>query len=143
MSQRIIAAIIAALTIGFSCVLQTYASPKSQRKEQLAERVKAAVGKLGTGPEARVKIELRNGTKIRGYISEAKGNEFVVVQSGTDTITSVPYAEATAIKGHNAKTGAEVSIASGKSSGQNFIAIGLAATVIVIVALAIHASGQH
>ncbi len=59
-------------------VHQTFAETKG---DLFAGKVKAEIAKLGTGSDARVKIKLKDGTKIKGYIMEAGENQFVVMNS--------------------------------------------------------------
>ncbi|MDQ3754151.1 MAG: hypothetical protein M3371_05400 [Acidobacteriota bacterium] len=46
-----------------------------------AERVKARVGKIGSGLKARVHVGLQDGTKLQGFISQIAEQSFVVVRT--------------------------------------------------------------
>jgi hypothetical protein len=76
---------------------------------QLAEKVKASISKLGTGEDAKVKVKLNDGTKLRGYVSGVYQNHFFVT-SDKDETTEVSYQEIKQVKGNNLSTGAKVAI---------------------------------
>jgi len=66
--------------------------------------------KLGTGKDARVKIKLRNGTKLKGYVSEINDESFFVVEDSTGATTEVPYPQTKQVKGNNLSSGAKIAI---------------------------------
>lgn len=57
----------------------------------LTEQVKVKVARLGVGDKARVTVRLKDGKKLKGYISQAKDEEFVVRDRKTDTPSVVLY----------------------------------------------------
>jgi hypothetical protein len=102
--KRILSVALIGLLLNFVCYASAAAS--SNRKEiEFAERVKAAVAKLGTGLEARVEVRLRDKTKLKGYIREASEDSFIVVDDKTGTAVQVPYAQVKQVKGNNRLTG--------------------------------------
>ncbi len=78
-----------------------------------AEKVKAAVAKLGSGPDEKVKLKLSDGTKLNGYVSEIKAESFSVTNERTGVVTQVGYANAKQIRGNNLSTKAKVAIGLG------------------------------
>ncbi len=90
-----------------------WAKSKAGKEAQQAEKIKTAILKLGTGPDARVNLKLRDKTKVAGYIRAAGAESFVVVDAATETATSVPYPNVTQVKGNNLSTGAKVAIVLG------------------------------
>jgi hypothetical protein len=74
------------------------------------EKVKAAIAKLGTGPSAQIEIELRDNSKLKGYIKEANEDHFVLVSSANGSATEVAYPQVKHVKGNNLSTGAKVGI---------------------------------
>ena len=46
---------------------------------------------MGTGRDAAVEVKLKDGTKLKGYISEANDDHFVVTDAKTGSRTVVPY----------------------------------------------------
>ena len=74
------------------------------------EKVKAAIAKLGTGPSAQIEIELRDKSKLKGYIKEANEDHFVLVSSATGSTIEVAYPQVKHVKGNNLSTGVKVGI---------------------------------
>lgn len=89
-----------------------WAKSKAEKEAQQTAKIKTAILKLGTGPDARVNLKLRDQTKIAGYIREAGAESFVVVDSAA-TATTVTYPNVTQVKGNNLSTGAKVAIVLG------------------------------
>ena len=65
----------------------------AQAPPMTPEKAKIEVAKLGLGEKARATITLKNGTKIKGYVSQADENDFVVRDRKTDTPTTINYAD--------------------------------------------------
>ncbi len=85
----------------------------TNRQAGLAESVKTEIAKLGTGPDARIELKLHNGTRVKGYISEAQATEFKVVDSKTGAATTVPYPQVRKVKGNNLAQGVKIVIGVG------------------------------
>lgn len=49
------------------------------------------ISKLGIGQEAKIKVKLKDGTKIKGYITEMSESQFVIIDSKTNQPVPVPY----------------------------------------------------
>jgi len=79
-----------------------------QREQRYAEEVRAAVASLGAGPDARVEVRLRDKTKLKGYVSRADEDGFVVVNARTGAATQVAYPQVKKVKGHNLSTGDKI-----------------------------------
>ena len=94
-----------------------WAKSKAEKEAQQAEKIKTAILQLGTGPDARVHLKLRDKTKVAGYIEAAGADSFVVVDATTGTTTTVPYPNVTQVKGNNLSTGAKVAIVLGIVAG--------------------------
>ena len=103
------------------------AKSPSEKEARLTEKVKAGIARLGTGPEARIKLKLRDGRRVEGYISQINESAFVVMDTKTNTATTVSYPQVKQVKGNNL------------SSGVKF-AIG-AAVVVVLLLILFH--GNH
>jgi preprotein translocase subunit SecF len=88
----------------------TYAGSKEEKETRFAEKVKEGISKLGTGADARVEVKLRDKTKLKGYVSEADADSFVVVDEKTNTISRMTYAQVKQVKGNNLSTAAEIAI---------------------------------
>ncbi|HLL14290.1 MAG TPA: hypothetical protein VK388_04360 [Pyrinomonadaceae bacterium] len=71
---------------------------------QLLEGVKVKVARLGVGEKARVTVRFKDGTKLKGYISQAKDSEFIVRDRKTDAPSVVRYQDVARVdsnRGHS------------------------------------------
>ena len=91
----------------------TYAGSREEKATRFAEKVKEGIGKLGTGPEARIEVKLRDKTKLKGYVNEAREDSFVIVDEKTGATSTVTYAQVKQVKGNNLSRGAEIAIGVG------------------------------
>ena len=108
-------------------LLQATAAPAlaktaAEKEAKRAEKVRTQLAKLGTGADARVKLELRDKTKLEGYIGEAGPESFVVV-SKAGAATTVAYPQVVKAKGHNLSTGAKIGIGIGIGAGITLLII--------------------
>ena len=76
------------------------AAPQGQQRTS-AEEVKIKVAKLGTGSKAKATVWLTNGTKVKGYVSQAGENDFVMRDRKTNAPTTVNYADVTKFERNN------------------------------------------
>jgi maltose-binding protein MalE len=90
---------LAALLILAPVAGTAVAAPQRQRTS--AENVKIKVAKLGTGSKAKATIWLTNGTKVKGYVSQAGENDFVMRDRKTDVPTTISYADVTKFERNN------------------------------------------
>jgi small nuclear ribonucleoprotein (snRNP)-like protein len=98
MLKKIITALVAILIFNLATV--AYVSDPTSKEAKLIEKVRTNIVKLGTGPNAKVELKLKDGSKLKGYVKEADENKFVVVDSlGAET--TVPYPNAKQVKGNN------------------------------------------
>src|SRR3982751_5643814 len=74
------------------------AKSPSEEGARLAEKVKSGIARLGIGPEARVKLKLRDGSRLEGYISQISEESFVVMDTKTNTATTVLYPQVKQVK---------------------------------------------
>ena len=104
---------------------------KEEKEVRLAQKVKAAVLKLGKGSNARVRVKLNDKTKLAGYISEVKDDSFVLVVSKTGAATDIAYTEVAGVQGHNLSTGVSVAIG-----------IGIGVGLFFLITLILHSTGH-
>jgi len=81
MSKKLLSLVLVGLLLNIVGVIPAYASSKEDTRARFAEKVKEGISKLGTGPEARVEVKLRDGRKLKGYISATGENNFVIVDA--------------------------------------------------------------
>jgi len=77
----------------------------TEKDAKFAEKVKANIAKLGTGKVAKVEIKLKDGTKMKGYVSEAKVSSFVLTSEDNGMSKEIPYLQVKQVKGQNLSTG--------------------------------------
>jgi len=63
-----------------------------------AAKVRMDVFKLGVGEKARVEVKLRDNSKLKGYIGEAKADSFTVVDSENGYRQTIAYADVDKVK---------------------------------------------
>jgi hypothetical protein len=80
---------------------------------KFAAKVKTEVAQLGSGTAARVEVELRDRTKLKGYILQSDANEFVLVNARDGKVVGVSYPQVRTVKGNNLATGVKVAIGIG------------------------------
>ena len=80
------------------------AKTQAERDAQTLEAVKVKVARLGVGEKARVTVKFKDGTKLKGYISQVKDDEFIVRDRKTDAPSVVLYRDVTRVdsnRGHS------------------------------------------
>jgi hypothetical protein len=91
--------------------------------QMTADQAKVEVAKLGLGEKARATITLKNGRKVKGYVSRADENDFVIRDRKADTPTTINYADVAKVqkdRGHS--TARNLAIGIGIGAGA-FLAI--------------------
>ena len=127
MLKKVCSVLLSALLLqaaAFTALAKSGAEKESKR----AEKVRAQLAKLGTGRDALVRLELRDKTRLGGYVSEAGPESFVVVNEA-GAATTVAYPQVVKARGNNLSTGAKIAIG-----------IGIGAGITLLIALLIAAS---
>lgn len=122
MFRKLVTLILVALVINLVGVRLAYAESKEEKQARFAEKVKTNVLKLGTGESTRVKVKLRDQSKLEGYISDAGAETFTVTDRKTGVATTVAYPQVKSVQGNNLSTGAKIAIG-----------VGIAAAIIFII----------
>lgn len=112
MTKRLIALTLA-LLLGHAGAAAASAKTKAEKDVEMAGKVRQAVLSLGTGEQARVKVRLRDGSKLEGYVVGAGDAAFTVVSAKTGAARVVPYPQVGQVKGNNLSTGAKIAIVAG------------------------------
>ena len=100
MLQKMVSLVLACFLFTSVWAAPVVASTQATKEEEHVRKVKAKVMKLGTGTKARVEVKLKDGSKLKGYISEINEDHFVVTQltrSLQTLVTSVPAADLPAL----------------------------------------------
>ena len=125
MFKKYLTFIITVLLINLTLSTTAFAETREEKEAKFAEKVKVNITKLGTGKDAKVQVKLKDGTKLKGFISKINDDSFTVSNETTGTETEIPYPKAKQVKGNNLSTGDKI-----------WIAVGVTA-VVLIVALSI------
>jgi hypothetical protein len=99
---------------------------KTVQGDSRVEKVKADVARRGTGEKARVTVKLQDGSKLKGYISQAEDDSFTLTDSKTGQNRTLAYRDVAQVKKQGGlSVGAKLGIGLG-------IAVGALALVYVI-----------
>ncbi len=101
------------LVFNFAGGGSVFAQTQSDKDAKKIQKIKSKVAKYGTGEKAKVKVSLRNQTKIKGYISAIEDDSFTVTDKKTGTTTKVDYAQVKDVSRNNLSTNAKIAIALG------------------------------
>ncbi len=110
MLKRILLMTLLVLVTNLAVSPYVFASGNAEKEAEFAEKVKSEIAKIGVGTDARIKVKLKDGTKLKGYVSEIKDTEFSVTDAKTGKTIPVPYSHAKQIKGNNLLTGVIIGI---------------------------------
>ena len=111
MSKRIVSYCLTALLLNLFCLTSVaVGSPAKSKEDEQVDKLRAEIMRLGTGPDARIKVKLRDKTKVSGYVGEAGEDSFVVVDSKTGQPTRIPYPQVGQVKANNFSTGQKIVI---------------------------------
>ena len=113
MIKKVLSLVLVGFLLTVAGVRPAYAGSKEEKQIRFAEKVKEGIGKLGTGAEARIEVKLRDKTKLKGYVSEAGEDSFVIVDEKTSAASTVTYAQVKQVKGNNLSTAAEIALGIG------------------------------
>lgn len=92
---------------------------QAEKDAQTLEQVKVKVARLGVGERARVTVKYKDGTKLKGYISQAKDDEFIVRDRRTDAPSVVRYRDVARVdsnRGHSTARNVAIGTAIGVGS---------------------------
>jgi glucose/arabinose dehydrogenase len=101
--------------------LQTQANEAKQ-----AAKAKAEVQKRGVGEQSRVRVSLRDGTEVKGYISKVEENSFEVTDRKSGKVIAISYNNVEKVKGPGLSKPAQIAIGVG-------IVVGVVAGIFLAV----------
>jgi hypothetical protein len=122
MFKKVCSVVLSALLLQAAAV-PAFAAASAEKEAKRAEKVRTQLARLGTGEDARVRVILRDKTRLEGYVSEAGASTFAVTDRAGKT-TTVEYGQVSKARGHNLSTGAKIAIGVG---------IGAAVTLIIFL----------
>ena len=121
MSKTNISILIAILIFQFIFIAP--ASGQSSNAGTESAKIKETLAKRGIGEKSKVKIKLRDGREIKGYIAELNADDFVIAESKTNVRTTIAYADAAKVKKSGLPLGAKIGIAA--------LVVGAVAVVVI------------
>ena len=113
MFKKILSVVLVGLLLNVSGGGFAYAGSKEEKEARFALKVREGISRLGTGTDARIEVKLRDKTKLKGYVSEAGEDSFVIVDEKTKAASTVTYAQVKQVKGNNLSTAAEIALGVG------------------------------
>src|SRR5687768_6760993 len=81
---------------------------QSADSERDTARIKTELAKRGTGAKSKVKIRMRDGRTVKGYVAELNADDFAVADSKTNVRTTIPYANVAQVKKQGFSLGAKI-----------------------------------
>ena len=124
MLKKVCSVVLSALLLQAAAV-PAFAATSAEKEAKRAEKVRTQLAKLGTGKDALLRVELRDKTKLEGYVSEAGAESFVIInKAGVATV--VTYPQVKKAQGHNLATGDKIVIG---------IGIGVAIVLIIVYSM--------
>jgi hypothetical protein len=114
-----------------AAIVPAFAATKAEKEAKRAEKVRVELAKLGTGKDARVKLELSDKTKVEGYLSAATEDHVAVTDDKGNT-TVVTYPQVKKAQGNNLSTGAKIGIG-----------IGIGAVVVLVILYSMYAANER
>jgi hypothetical protein len=101
--NRFIAVLLAVLLFAAGSTTPAFAGTRAEKEAKFAAKVREGISGLGTGPDARIKVKLRDKTKLAGYVSHVGDTDFKVIDvAGLET--TVPYPDVAQVHGNNLRT---------------------------------------
>ncbi len=81
------------------------AAADTENDVKFAEKVKASVIKLGADENSKIAVKLRDGTELKGYLSDVKDFGFVLKSGETGAAKEIQYSQVKQIKGQSFSNG--------------------------------------
>jgi small nuclear ribonucleoprotein (snRNP)-like protein len=78
-------------------------SAQTDKDAALAAKIKTTVAERGTGEKKRVEVKKKDGTKLKGYISQADEDSFTLIDSTTKQSTEIDYGDVAKVKNRSSK----------------------------------------
>ena len=102
MHNRILSTVLAVLLIN----LISYAQARVDEKpndDKAADKIFSTVFRLGVDGSRLVKVILRDGTELTGYIRDINDDDFVLVGDGSGTVNKLTYRQVKQVKPYQSR----------------------------------------
>lgn len=125
MQNKFVSLLLAFWLSGVVGIQNTYANYQTEAQVRATAKMKEKIQKRGVGKSSRVVVVLRDGAKLKGHISEAGDDTFMIVAANSCAQTRLAYSEVKQVKSGG-----------GLSTGSKFlIGLGIAAGALVILSI--------
>jgi hypothetical protein len=91
MEKKILSFFLIGLLFNLTCYSMALANFEIQ--DEIAEKIKLEVLKLGVGSHARIKVKLRDNTTVKGYVSESNDHYFIITNEQSKFTTRIKYTD--------------------------------------------------
>ena len=102
-------------------VLMVYPVPRALAQQQLTDpgvvKIKTDIARRLRDEKTNVTVKLRNGSELKGRITQAVENMFTLKEKNTGTQRDISYADVTKVKGQGLSKGAKFGILTGVIAG--------------------------
>ena len=94
--------------------------------DNVVEKVKTDVFRRGTGEKSKVVVKMKDGTKMKGYISQTGEDSFDLTDSKTKQTTAVAYGDVAQVKKQGLSKGAKIALGIGIAAAVTVVVLGVA-----------------
>jgi flagellar basal body-associated protein FliL len=105
------------------------AAPAPKDPVPQVEKIKMKVAKMGTGEKAKAKVKLRSGEKLKGYISSAGENDFVLTDKKSGKTTTIAYADVDEVRKPGLSQGTKIAL---------IVVVAVVATAAILAIAVVH-----
>lgn len=98
MLKKLLSFSLLALLLPATGAMQLSIAAQTSQDTSRVEKIKGDVAKRGTGKKARVKVKLQDGSKLKGYITQAGEDSFTLTDSKTKQATTLAYHDVAQVK---------------------------------------------
>ena len=127
MFRKILSLLVVMLLMNSLSGASVFAAQQSDDAE--VEKVRIKVAKQGLGDKARVTVRMKDGTKVKGFVSQAGANDFTVRDRKTGEPTLIRYSDVAKLennRGHSTLRNVLIGVAVGVGAFLALIAITIA-----------------
>lgn len=106
MLKKYLSLVLLALLMNVFIANSAQARAQNNNQTQPVEKIKIKVAKLGVGEKARATVHLKDGTKVRCYITQVSDNDFAVRDRKTNEPRTISYQDVAKVdnnKGHSSR----------------------------------------
>jgi hypothetical protein len=126
MLKKYLSILLALLLANVIVAMPALAAQPRTTQAQTVEQIKIKVAKLGVGEKARATVHLKDGTKIKGYITEARDDGFVIRDRQTNQPRTVSYQDVIKVdKNSGHSTARNIAIGVGVGVGAVLVILGI------------------